>query len=101
MEDFFKDVFADSKHQRKVYTIIIAALITIILLLIAGLVYLSYSNQEQLKEMAENNQMALKEMSRDCNERITKILSETEFVTEYSLVTDNQSLNAGNITVNK
>lgn len=87
MEDFYKDIFEDAKNQRKFYSRILISLIVIIAILITGIIYLSH-----------NNQRLLKEMSAECNEKIAAILSDADFITEYEIVTDNHSLNNGNIT---
>ena len=90
MEDFYKDIFEDAKNQRKFYSRILISLIAIILLLIGGIIYLSH-----------NNQRLLKEMSTECNEKIASILTDMEFVTDYTFTTDNQSFNLGDFTVTK
>ncbi len=90
MEQFVKDVFEDAKHQRRFYSKILISLIVIIVMLIGGIIYLSSQNQKLLKEM-----------STECNDKIAAILSESSFMAEYELVTDNSSFNTGNINVTK
>ena len=79
MDELYKDLLADSKHQRLFYSRLIVVLVFIIAMCICGLIYLSAYYQN----------------------KITKLISETEFVTQYELVTDNESFNSGNITVSK
>ena len=84
------DIFKDMKHQRKASNIIIVVQSLIIIGLIASLVFVSLKGQRLLKEAVE-----------DTNNRYIKLLTETEFTTEYVIETDNDALNNGNITVNK
>ena len=84
------DIFKDMKHQRKASNIIIFVQSLIIIGLIASLVFVSLKGQRLLKEAVE-----------DTNNRYIKLLTETEFTTEYVIETDNDALNNGNITVNK
>jgi len=90
MEDLYKDIFDDAKHQRKFYGKIIVTLVIIIAVLIGGMVFMSVHNQNLLKEMAS-----------ECNDKIADILADADFVTEYELMTDNGSFNNGSITVNR
>lgn len=76
MDELYKDLLNDSKHQRTTLVVVLAIVIVLSICAITGL-SLYYQN------------------------KITKLISETEFVTQYELVTDNESFNSGNITVSK
>lgn len=85
-----KDMFKDAKHQRRMLMVVIFIQFIVIAGLICGLIKTSLHHQDVIKEMAEEH-----------NRQTMELLSETEFVTEYTIETDHQSLNNGNITVNK
>lgn len=84
------DMFKDMKHQRRTSNVIIIIQAIIIIGLIASLVWISMRSQKLLKEQSSEYQT-----------KMVELLTETEFVTEYMIDTDNNSLNNGNITVNK
>ena len=84
------DMFKDSKHQRLVLAVIAIIQLFIIIGLIIGLIIVSMHSQDTIKDMAEEN-----------NCQMIELLTESELVTEYTIETDDHSLNNGYITVNK
>lgn len=83
-------MFKDSKHQRLVLAVIAIIQSFIIIGLIIGLIIVSMHSQDTIKDMAEEN-----------NRQMIELLTESELVTEYTIETDDHSLNNGYITVNK
>lgn len=88
--NLYKDMLSDMKDQRKSLKTVIVVLSFIVMCLIGGIIGLAFHSQKLLKEM-----------SIECEQKIIDILGETEFITEYTIDTDGQSLNNGNITVTK
>lgn len=92
--DLMTDMFRDLKHQRlmmfKVSFTIIFTLLAIIAGLVAGMIKISLDSQKQIKDLAEKH-----------NKQMMEIMTESELTTEYTIETDNQSLNNGFIVVNK
>lgn len=84
------DMFIDMRHQRRTSNVIIILEGIIIIGLIAALVWVSLRSQKLIKEQGTEYQ-----------NNMIELLTETEFVTEYMIDTDNNSLNNGNITVNR
>lgn len=76
MEDFYKDIFEDSKHEKR---LLVTGWIITAVFAICAIVGLS---------MFFMNKMS-------------KVIEETNTIAEYELITDNNSMNNGNITVTR
>lgn len=76
MDELYKDLLKDSKHQRTTLVAVLAIVIVLSICAITGL-SLYYQN------------------------KITKLISETNTVAEYEVLTDNNSFNNGSITVTR
>ena len=76
MDELYKDLLKDSKQERRLLVIgwIITAVFAICAIVGLSIFFMN---------------------------KITNLISESEFVTQYELVTDNESFNSGNITVSK
>lgn len=95
--DLMKDLWNDSKARSKVKDLVIVILSILSLVLVAGLIVISLNSQKIIKDMS----IECNEKIAECNKKMLEMMTETEFVTEYTIDTDNQSMNTGNINVTK
>lgn len=97
IKDIFKDMTAYRKHS-KIHSIFHY----IVIMLLIGVIFaLSWHNQKLLKEQSDLYNKRIVQLSESYNQKMIDLLNETEFVTEYTIDTDNNSQNNGYINVNK
>lgn len=97
MKDIFKDMNGNRKHSKMVNIFQ-----SIIIVLLIGVIFvLSWHSQKLLKEQSDSYNEKIVQLSESYNQKIIDLLNETEFVTEYTIDTDNNSQNNGYINVNK